>query len=61
MSDEMQRAMGRVEAKIDLLLGRSDAHDQRISAVEKKVWWASGAAAIVTFIATHILGKGGHA
>jgi hypothetical protein len=53
--------MGRVEAKIDLLLGRSDAHDQRISAVEKKVWWASGAAAIVTFIATHILGKGGHA
>jgi hypothetical protein len=60
MSDEIQRAMGRVEAKIDLLLGRSDAHDQRISAVEKKVWYGSGVAAVMTFIATKFFG-GGHA
>lgn len=57
MSDEIQRAMGRVEAKLDLLLDRSDAHDTRISAVEKKVWWATGASAVITFVATNFLGK----
>lgn len=56
MSDEMQRAMGRVEAKIDLLLDRTETHDQRIAAVEKKVWYGSGIAAALTFIATKIMG-----
>lgn len=57
MSDELQRAMGRVEAKVDLLIERTGKYDTRISAVEKKVWWSSGAAAVITFIATNILGK----
>lgn len=57
MSDELQRAMGRVEAKVDLLIERTGAYDKRISAVEKRVWWASGASAVLAFIATHLLGK----
>lgn len=57
MSDELQRAMGRVEAKVDLLIERTGNFDKRISAVEKRVWWASGASAVVAFIATHLLGK----
>ncbi len=57
MSDELQRAMGRVEAKVDLLLERSGTYDKRLSAVEKKVWYASGASAVVAFIATHLIGK----
>lgn len=57
MSDELQRAMGRVEAKVDLLIERTGAYDRRISAVEKKVWYASGASAVLAFIATHLIGK----
>ncbi len=57
MSDELQRAMGRVEAKVDLLIERTGTYDKRISAVEKRVWWSSGAAAVVAYIATNIIGK----
>ena len=57
MSDELQRAMGRVEAKVDLLIERTGAYDKRISAVEKRVWWASGASAVLAYIATNIVGK----
>lgn len=58
MTDELQRAMGRVESKVDLLLSREAAHDTRISALEKRVWWATGAGALITFIATKIPGLG---
>jgi hypothetical protein len=57
MSDELQRSLGRVEAKVDTLLERTAGFDTRITAVEKKVWHASGASAVVAFIATHLLGK----
>lgn len=53
----MQRSMGRVEAKVDLLLERTGVFERRISAVEKKVWYASGASAVLAFLATHLLGK----
>jgi len=55
MNEELQRSMGRVESKVDLLIERTDAYDKRISAVEKKVWWSSGAAAVIAFITTNIL------
>lgn len=57
MSDELQRAMGRVEAKVDLLIERTGSYDKRISAVERKMWWSSGAAAVIAFITTNIIGK----
>ncbi|MDE5451346.1 hypothetical protein GWE18_00450 [Bradyrhizobium sp. CSA112] len=57
MSDDIQRSLGRVEAKVDLLLDRESANNKRISAVEKKVWYASGASAVVAFFATHLIGK----
>jgi len=57
MGDDMERSMGRVEAKVDLLLERTGVFEKRISAVEKKVWYASGASAVLAFIATHLLGK----
>lgn len=57
MSDELQRSLGRVEAKVDTLLERTAGFDTRITAVEKKVWYASGASAVIAFIATNILGK----
>lgn len=57
MSDDVQRSLGQIEAKVDILLSRSDAFDKRIAAVEKKVWYASGASAVLAFLATHLLGK----
>ena len=56
MTDDLQRAMGRVEAKVDILLDRARSDDKRITAIEKKVWWASGASAVVAFIATKLPG-----
>lgn len=58
MSDEIQRSLGRVEAKVDLLLERTNGFDTRLSKVEKKVWYASGASAVIAYIATHLLGRG---
>jgi hypothetical protein len=57
MSDELQRAMGRVEAKVDLLIERTSKYDDRLSKVEKRVWWASGASAVLAYIATNLIGK----
>jgi hypothetical protein len=56
MSDELQRSMGRVEAKVDLLIERTGGYDKRLSAVEKRVWWSSGAAAVIAFFTTKVLG-----
>lgn len=56
MSDELQRSLGRVEAKVDILLERSALSDKRIGAIEKRVWWASGASAVIAFVATKVLG-----
>lgn len=57
MNDELQRAMGRVEAKVDLLLERSGGYEKRLGAVEKKVYWASGVSAVLAYIATNFIGK----
>lgn len=57
MSDDIQRSLGQIEAKVDILLSRTDAYDKRISAVEKKVWYASGASAVLAYIATNFIGK----
>jgi hypothetical protein len=61
MTEELHRAVGRMEGKIDGLAGKvddiadllatRDAHekdiDKRVAAVEKKQAWYSGAAAAV--------------
>lgn len=56
MTDDVQRSLGQIEAKVDILLERTAAFEGRIGAVEKKVWWSSGAAAVIAFIATRITG-----
>lgn len=57
MSEEINRALGRVESKVDILLTRSTEFDQRLSKVEKRVWYASGMAAVIGFITSHFIGK----
>jgi hypothetical protein len=57
VTDDLQRSLGRVESKVDMLLALSEAYEKRLHAVEKKVWYASGVSAVLAFIATHILGR----
>lgn len=57
MGDDIQRSMGRVEAKVDLLLERTEGYEKRLSSVEKKVWYGSGVAAVLAYVATNIIGK----
>lgn len=57
MTDELQRAMGRVESKVDILLERTGVYERRLTSVEKRVWWGSGVAAVVAFIASNLLGR----
>jgi hypothetical protein len=58
MTEELHRAVGRIEGKLDTVIeslaarnARDDAHDasvnKRLTAVEKKQAWYSGAAAAV--------------
>lgn len=58
--------MRTLKASHDAFCGRIekilDKHDDRVNKVEKKVWWASGAAsalsAIFTFLVTYVKMKG---
>lgn len=54
-SDEHLLMLGRMDGKLDLLINRSDDQEKRLNGVEKRVWYASGAAAfIAAFFATKI-------
>lgn len=46
--NELHQTMGRVEAKVDMVLIALGAHDHRISVVEKRQWVSIGAFAIGT-------------
>ena len=63
-NDEIQRSLGRVEGKLDLLLTEIKQHfeddkknfssiDTRIQKVEKKIYYASGFVAAIAFIIHH--------
>jgi hypothetical protein len=57
MSEELHRAVGRVEGKIDgivEMLARHEGFDKRVAAVERKQAWYSGAAAAVGVIAAYV-------
>lgn len=52
--NELARSLGRLEGKVDLILECVRANDVRISAVEKKVWYASGSAAVLGALAAKL-------
>lgn len=63
---ENQRALGRLEGKVDALILQLTEHIKRdetawlrLSSLEKKMVWLSGAAAVVMFFATNVLKKMG--
>lgn len=46
MDKNDSQQLGRIEAKVDILLNRSENQENRLRAVERKQWWATGAAAV---------------
>ncbi len=56
MSEELERSLGRVEAKVDILLANSENINKRVAAVEKKVWWLSGVSAAIAFVTAKVMG-----
>lgn len=54
MGDDTQRKIGEIDANVRTLLQRTERFDDRLSAVEKKVWWAAGVASVIAFVGSHI-------
>lgn len=47
--------LGRLDGKMDLVIAKLDGHDRRISAVEKRQWWATGAAAVAGAVISKVI------
>jgi hypothetical protein len=52
MEQDVIRSLARVETKVDMIIDRFDKLEDRTAAVEKKVWYGSGIAAVLAFFAT---------
>lgn len=51
MTENVQRSLGAIEGKLDMLIDLHKENDRRLGAVEKKVWYASGIAFVLAMIA----------
>lgn len=51
MPEKLERALGRIEGKLDMLIALHEKNDARIAAMEKKLWTFSGVWAVCVFIA----------
>lgn len=47
MTDELQRAMGRIESKVDMLLDRDADRELRLSSLERSRSWLQGILAVL--------------
>lgn len=50
IESEVAERLARIETKVDMLLGGEKKTDRRLSAVEQKQWYHSGALALGGFI-----------
>jgi hypothetical protein len=46
MESDIIRSIGRVEAKVDMMIDRFDKLDDRAHSIEKKQWYHTGALAV---------------
>lgn len=54
MSANLERSIGRIEGKLDMLIELHTKSEKRLAAVEKKVWWFSGVWALAALIASKV-------
>lgn len=43
-----------IETKVDMLVERGKAYDDRITNIERKQWKMTGAAGVLAFLASHL-------
>jgi hypothetical protein len=55
--DQLHQDVGEIKGKLDTLLEFYEEDRKRLAAVERKVWYGSGVAAVLALIASTILGK----
>lgn len=55
ITDTIPFLLGRLDSKVDLLLAHSKLYDVRLRTVERRQWWATGAAAIIGVVATRVI------
>lgn len=55
MSENIERALGRIEGKIDALVAQKTDHETRIRSLEKRSWLIAGGAAVIAFITERIV------
>ena len=49
--ENLERSLGTIEGKLDMLIDLHKENDRRLGAVEKKIWYASGIAFVLAMIA----------
>jgi hypothetical protein len=55
--DQLHQDVGEIKGKLDTLLEFYEEDRKRLAAVERKVWYGSGVAAVLAVIASAVLGK----
>jgi hypothetical protein len=55
--DQLHQDVGEIKGKLDTLLEFYEEDRKRLAAVERKVWYGSGVAAVLAVIASTLLGK----
>lgn len=55
--DQLHQDVGEIKGKLDTLLEFYEEDRKRLAALERKVWYGSGAAAVLAVIASAILSK----
>ena len=56
-NDQLHQDVGEIKGKLDTLLEFYEEDRKRLAAVERKVWYGSGAAAVLAVIASTLLSK----
>jgi hypothetical protein len=55
--DQLHQDVGEIKGKLDTLLEFYEEDRKRLAAVERKVWYGSGVAAVLAVVASTILSK----
>lgn len=46
--------LARIETKLDTAVDTTKSQENRISSLEKKLWWFSGASAVIAWLVTNL-------
>jgi hypothetical protein len=53
-ADDISRALGKLEGKMDMVIDILNKDGGRIAAIEKRVWWQTGVFAIIAAVGTRL-------